>query len=394
MVADIDQTGLVAFARDLVRTPSVSGAEKDAVELAAERLRALGFDDVAIDQAGNAVGYLGSGQCPRVLIDGHIDTIPLHSPRQWTVDPFGGEIVDGRLFGLGICDEKASIAAAAYGLAAQHAASPVRGTIAFVASVCKEAVEGAALRAVVQRFAPDLAITTEPTDTRLSIGQRGRARLWARITGRAADAARASDGLNAAEAIAAMITSVRDLERPAHPGLGQRDITCIDIASVPYPSVATVPGEALARFDCRILPGESAESLVAILRESAAAGLSGWPEQPEVEVGVADAECVTWTGERFSAPVFEAAWCTGADSALVSRAQAALTAAGLEPSPTYYSRSTNGSCLAGAAGIPTIGFGVGLEQVAHQIDEYVTLDSLHRGARGYAALAAAELGQR
>jgi acetylornithine deacetylase/succinyl-diaminopimelate desuccinylase-like protein len=66
----------------------------------------------------------------------------------------------------------------------------------------------------------------------------------------------------------------------------------------------------------------------------------------------------------------------------------AVAAAGLEPSPTYYSLSTNGSYLAGVAGIPTIGFGVGHERTAHQIDEYVTLGSLRNGARGFAALAA------
>jgi acetylornithine deacetylase/succinyl-diaminopimelate desuccinylase-like protein len=38
------------------------------------------------------------------------------------------------------------------------------------------------------------------------------------------------------------------------------------------------------------------------------------------------------------------------------------------------------------AGIPTIGFGVGEEHMAHQVDEYVTVDSLRRGARGFAAI--------
>ncbi len=41
-------------ARDLAQTLSVSGAERDAVELAAARFRALGFDDVEIDRVGNA----------------------------------------------------------------------------------------------------------------------------------------------------------------------------------------------------------------------------------------------------------------------------------------------------------------------------------------------------
>ena len=42
--------------------------------------------------------------------------------------------------------------------------------------------------------------------------------------------------------------------------------------------------------------------------------------------------------------------------------------------------------LSGVAGIPTIGFGVGYEHMAHQVDEYVTLDSLLNGAQGFAAL--------
>ncbi len=50
MVAEVDAPGLVAFARDLARTPSVSGAGRD-VELAAERFRALGFQN-----AGFGVG--------------------------------------------------------------------------------------------------------------------------------------------------------------------------------------------------------------------------------------------------------------------------------------------------------------------------------------------------
>jgi putative selenium metabolism hydrolase len=394
MSPDIDESALIEFATELARTPSVSGSERAAVELAAARFRALGFDDVEIDRAGNAVGYIGSGSGPRLLIDGHIDTIPLHSAERWTVDPFGGRIIDGRLFGLGICDQKASIAAAAYGLAAARRAGVLGGsgsgvgTVALVASVCEEACEGAALASVAERFTPDMAITTEPNDTRLCIGQRGRAKLWVRVTGRACHAGHSGEGVNAAEALAEVIAEVRRVAPPTHPRLGRRDITCIDIASSPYPSVSTVPGEALARFDCRFLPGETPESLCGVLRDCAAAALAGWPEQPVVEVGVVDASFTTWTGASFSVPEFEPAWWTDEDSDLVTGAQKALSTAGLSAAPTHYSFCTNGSYLAGVAGIPTIGFGVGLEHIAHQADEYVTLDSLRKGARGFAAIAA------
>jgi putative selenium metabolism hydrolase len=392
MARPIDTQNLLLFARRLASTPSVSGCERTAVEATAAEMVALGFDDVYIDSVGNCVGILGSGAGPRLLIDGHIDSIPLHSESKWTVDPFGGTIRDGRLYGLGICDQKASIAAAAYGLAAAVKGSEGAGRVALVASVNEEDLEGAALSSVVDSFQPTWAITTEPSDTRLCIGQRGRAKIAVTVTGRACHAGHAAHGVNAAEALAALVVALRDADHPVHPTLGRRDITCIDIVSEPYPSVSTVPGQALARFDCRFLPGETAESLIATLRAAATAAWAHWPEPPGIAVSVVQAEFHTWQGQGFSLPELELAWWTPSDHPLVRGATAALVAAGLDPTPTHYSFCTNGSYLAGERGIPTVGFGVGEEHIAHQVDEYVTIDSLTAGAAGFAALAAQLVG--
>jgi putative selenium metabolism hydrolase len=378
---------MIELARQLAATPSVSGNEGAAVALVEGELRALGFEDVRVDPAGNVVGELGSGDGPRLLIDGHIDSIPLHSADQWTVDPFGGEIRDGRLYGLGICDQKASIAAAAYGVATAHLGYPLDGRVAVVASVCEEEMEGQALAGVIDAFEPDIVITTEPSDTRLVIGQRGRAKAFARVIGRACHAGHSTEGVNAAEALAALIMELAAVEHPTHPQLGRRDLTCIDIASWPYPSVSTVPGRAEARFDCRFLPGETAESILALLVGAAAAAWTGWSEAPQLEVGLVDATFSTWTGAQFSADEFAAAWWTDETTEVVGRAKAAMSDAGLDPTPTHYSFCTNGSLSAGLRGIPTIGFGVGVESMAHQVDEHVTVDSLVAGTHGFAALA-------
>jgi len=390
----IDDESLIRFAVALARTPSVSGGEGAAVEMTATQLERLGFSDVSIDDSGNCVGILGRPDGPRLLVDGHIDSIPLHSEDKWTVDPFGGEIRDGRLYGLGICDQKGSIAAAAHGLAALFADPDSRpaGQVALVASVNEEDVEGAALAEVVASFQPTWAITTEPSDTRLCIGQRGRAKVAVTITGRACHAGHSSEGVNAAEALGAMVDAVRALAHPTHPRLGRRDITCIDVASWPYPSVSTVPGRALARFDCRFLPEETPATLMATLRAAADEAWASWPEHPEIEIELVVADFATWKGKQFCVPEFEAAWWTDEKSDLVRGAQAGLIQAGLDPSPTHYSFCTNGSYLAGAAGIPTIGFGVGEEHIAHQVDEYLTLTSLRRGAAGFAAIAVQLLG--
>ena len=393
LVAHTDNAVLVDFARELARTPSTSGTEQAAVQLAARRFEMLGFDHVEIDATGNAIGIVGSGSGPRLLIDGHIDSIPLHSEQRWTVDPYGAQIIDDRLYGLGICDQKGSIAAAAVGIgAARSAFGPFAGTVALIASVCEEEVEGAALAPFTESFEPDFAITSEPSDTRLCIGQRGRAKVELNVTGRACHAGHRSEGVNAAEAMAVIVCEVRELVHPVHELLGKRDITCIDMASWPYPSVSTIPGEAIARFDCRLLPGETSDTLLEAIRSCCERALAGWTEAPKIEVSLVKAEFDTWTGSQFSVSEFEPAWCIEEESELVRMAVAGLESVGIDSTPTHYSFCTNGSYLAGEKGIATVGFGVGMAHMAHQVDEFVTLDSLRRGALGFAGICSQVVG--
>src|SRR4051812_43022235 len=48
---------------------------------------------------------------PRVVLNGHMDTVPVGDPASWSVDPHGAEIRDGRLYGRGACDMKAGLTA-------------------------------------------------------------------------------------------------------------------------------------------------------------------------------------------------------------------------------------------------------------------------------------------
>jgi putative selenium metabolism hydrolase len=381
----VDDTALVELATDLARTASVSGTEGAAVSLVTTAMTRAGFKSVEIDGNGNAVGVLGPRGGPTIMIDGHIDSIPLHSAERWTVDPFGGEVRDGNLYGLGICDQKASIAAAVWGVAA--AVKELSARVVVVASVCEEEMEGGALAEPIAALLPDAFVTSEPNDTRLCIGQRGRAKIEVRVTGRACHAGHAAVGLNAAHAMAALINEVGRIDHPTHPRLGRRDLNCIDVHSEPYPSVSTIPGGVTARFDCRFLPGETPESVVNLLVDAAGRSWAGWREQPGLEVALVESAFETWTGRGFALPEYAAAWWTPEDSALVRAATSALSSVGLDPTPTHYSFCTNGSYAAGLCGIPTIGFGVGVESMAHQVDEHISLTSLRAGAQGYAALA-------
>jgi putative selenium metabolism hydrolase len=385
----VDESMTIELARRLAMTPSESGSEGAAVEVVADAMRQAGMS-VTIDRSGNAIGTIGRGiaGAPRLLIDGHIDTIPLHSHEKWTVDPHGGLIDGGRLYGLGICDQKGSIAAAVGGVAAvSEQLAAADGLVAVVASVCEEHMEGAGLEEVIAFIAPTAVITTEPSDARLMRGQRGRAKITLEIVGRACHAGHVGEGINAAAALALAIVAIGELPPVNDINLGRRDITVIDVHSLPYPSVSTVPGRAIARFDCRFPPGDDLLSLMAVIDKTARDAVASWPEAPEITVSPVHADFASYTGQAFSLDEFAAPWWT--DGPLLSQAEQALEEVGLDPAPLHYSFCTNGSYTAGICNIPTIGFGAGEEHLAHQVDEHIYLDSLLRTAQGLAAIAVA-----
>jgi len=364
----VDDAALLAFLQDLVRLESTPGREEQVVLRVVEEMRSLGFDEAAVDGAGNAVGRIGDGGTS-LLIDCHIDTIPLREPERWSHPPLAAEVDGGRLYGLGVCDMKASAAACLYGAA--RMAGKLRGrpgTLWISCSVAEEMMEGAALAEAVDRINPDLVVIGEPTDLRLCIGQRGRAKLEVLVTCASSHAGHPEIGINAAERMAEYIGAAAALEHPVDPILGPRLLTCIDVHSEPYPSVSTVPATCLARFDCRFGRGETEESLLDLMRGIGAVW-SGSRRPPELDCHLYLAEFETYPGRRYSVPEFAAAWYTDPGSAPVRAALAGLEAAGLPAVTATYGFCTNGSLTAGLRGIPTIGYGVGREQEAHVVDE-------------------------
>ena len=53
----------------------------------------------------------GADHSRRIMLAAHNDTVAVGDPKNWTVDPFGGEIRDGKIWGRGACDDKYGIAA-------------------------------------------------------------------------------------------------------------------------------------------------------------------------------------------------------------------------------------------------------------------------------------------
>jgi acetylornithine deacetylase/succinyl-diaminopimelate desuccinylase-like protein len=289
---------------------------------------------------------------------------------------------------------KASAAAVIYGVARLFAAGRVpHGTVHVVSSIAEEMMEGAALAYTFDRCKPDVALIGEPTDLRLAFGQRGRAKIEVDVTGAASHAGHPEVGVNAVELMAQFVTSVAAIDHPTHPILGARTATCIDIHSEPYPSVSMVPATCRARFDCRFGPDETKETLMAMLAEHKSVW-RGARRQPELDVHMYVAEFETFNGTRYSVPEYAPAWLTSPESDVVQACLAGLREAGLPAETSTYGFCTNGSLTAGLRRVTTVGYGIGHEEVAHTVDEYIEIDKLYQGTAGYTAIVASLLASR
>ena len=166
---------LVEFAAVLVQTPSVLGNEAEVATAVSTEMERLGYDEVAIDSTGNAVGVVqGALEGPTILFDAHMDTVDVEPRESWSRDPFSGAVQDGKLYGRGSSDMKGALAAMVYA-AARLDRSRMAGRVVVSASVGEEIVEGLALKRVMDRHRPDYVVIGESSDLNLVRAGRGRA---------------------------------------------------------------------------------------------------------------------------------------------------------------------------------------------------------------------------
>jgi succinyl-diaminopimelate desuccinylase len=230
----------VAFAADMVRIPTVNppgDAYEDCARLIGERLARGGFEVEYLPAEGspehtpahprvNVVGArAGAGGGPLLHLNGHTDVVPAGAG--WTVDPFGGVILDGRLYGRGSCDMKAGIAAAVYAAEAiRRAGVRLAGTIEVSGTVDEESggfagVAWLAQQGRVARGRTDYVIIPEPLNVdRICIGHRGVYWFEVVVHGRIAHGSMPFLGISAIERMGSVLEAFRTELLPA---LGGRE---------------------------------------------------------------------------------------------------------------------------------------------------------------------------
>ncbi len=202
----------------------------------------------------------GSGKGRSLILNGHVDTVPLGDRGQWTHDPLGGEIADGKLFGRGTCDMKAGVAAMI--LAVQflrEAGFGLAGDLTIQSVVDEEGGGNGTLACVVEGYKADGAIVTEPTSLHVKPASRGVFLLKVDVEGRSTHAALKWTGVNAVEKAVKIIQGMYELE---HLWLAKRNNPLLPSPTITLGEIhgglagAIVPGECTMKFDVKYLPVE------------------------------------------------------------------------------------------------------------------------------------------
>lgn len=360
----------VSLTQAFVRIPSLSGQEQAMADFVQQVMRELGFDQISVDDKGSVLGFVGPAQAPLALLfDAHMDVVPIAGT--WTVEPFGAQIKDGRMYGRGTSDMKAGLAAALCGAAAAARSGTLKQRIAVSASVMEEVIEGYALSHALEQCTPGAVVICEPSRLRIMVGQKGRQEILLRLQGRPAHAALPHLGVNPIQAAARAILALQTLDLPKDAQVGQALLVPTDIISDPHPSISLIPSSVTVRFDRRTLVGESSESVLKEMEQCLqGAGVEGF------SLELVDSQVQTYTGQQASPERDLPAWRLDESAPLAQAMVQAVQQAGRVVEMDTWWFCTNGSESAGRRGIPTIGLGPGEEAQAHTADESVAIDDV------------------
>lgn len=319
----------------------------------------------------------GKGKGPRLLLNGHVDTVPLCDG--WTVDPYAGIEKDGRVYGLGSLDMKAGIAACVVFLEAMvKAGVELSGDIIFTAVSDEEGPFGLGTHYTIldgivdgcdYALVPEPAAPFAPGEEKFpcaALGSRGTAVYFVTVRGKSAHGANPEKGINAVEDAARIIcalTEKLDLGRHAQLGDGTMCITNLKGGD----KYLLVPEEASFTVYRHTVEGNAAKALREVREIVAGLALQSRVEIKLRDLPHPDAYFMPWTVDENNAIVH-------------SLANGCRQVTGTEMKITYFRSESDANHIASRLKIPTVIFGPDGANY-HAADEYVEIDSMVNTAK-------------
>lgn len=368
----------VALLQALIRCQSVTPADAGALDVLVQALEPLGFtchrlrfEQPGTDAVENLFARRGTGG-PHLCFAGHTDVVPPGDRAGWTVDPFGGEIIDGRIYGRGACDMKGGVAAFVAAIAQVIDSLPADASLSLLITGDEE---GPAINGTVkvlewmaaQGHVPDACILGEPTNpTKLGqtikIGRRGSCNGRLTVFGVQGHSAYPHLADNPLPRLVQMLDRLASTTLDtgnAHFQASTLALTSIDVGNT---ATNIIPAKATAAFNIRFNNQHTGATLKAWVEEICTAVGGRW----ELEWYV--------SGEAFLTP-------PGPFSALVAEAVQQVT--GSTPELNTTGGTSDARFI--RAYCPVVEFGL-VGQSMHKADEHAAVADLQALTQIYALL--------
>ncbi len=415
------EKAMTKFLRELVRIPGESCDEKGHVERIAEEMKAVGFDKVEIDPMGNILGYMGTGK-DLIAFDAHIDTVGIGNRAIWEFDPYEGFETETEIGGRGSSDQLGGIVSLVYGAKIMKDLGLLtdKYRVLVAGTVQEEDCDGLCWHYIIKEgnIRPEFVVSTEPTDSGIYRGHRGRMEIRVDVQGISCHGSAPERGDNAIYKMAEIIFNIRDLnnndasddreikglvkmlEEKYNPEykeanfLGRGTITTSQIFFT-SPSRCAVADSCAISLDRRMTAGETWESCLDEIRALPAVKKYG------AKVSMYNYERPSYTGLVYPIECYFPTWVIPEDHLVTRSMEAAYinlygtersgspetdAARKARPLIDKWTFSTNGVSIMGRHGIPVIGFGPGAESQAHAPNERSWKEDLVKCAAVYAAL--------
>jgi len=410
-VADIDRDRLIDDLETLVRIESITGSEENIADWAAGALLELGLrvevarsdlerlrddpawpgEEMERTTLPIVVGRAGSADGRRLILSGHLDVVPPGDPASWTVDPWGAEIREDRLYGRGACDMKggvAAILAAVRSLGVDGSLHRLDGELMVVLVPSEEDGGQGTLGAIRSGATADMAIITEPSQLDVVVAHAGAITFRLTVPGRAAHASQRREGISALDKLFELTRALEGDERRRNEAETDPLMTALGL---PYPTIigiveggewaSTVLDKVVAygRYGVKLgqSPAEAEADLRAAIAEACATDRFLRDHPATVEI----------TGGRFGSARVPS------DHPLPTRlADVVERVTGRRPALLGEPYGADMQMFVNHGDTPCVIFGPGDVRVAHSADEHVPLDEVETCARVLAEWVRSEIG--
>jgi succinyl-diaminopimelate desuccinylase len=333
------------------------------------------FSDEDTPDIDNLYARLGTG-APHFCFAGHTDVVPVGDEAAWSVDPFGGEIRSGKLFGRGAADMKGSIASFVAAASRLVREGKVKGSISLLITGDEEGpgINGtkkvlAALKARGERI--DHCLVGEPTCVKtlgdmVKIGRRGSINGWLTVRGMQGHVAYPHLADNP---VPRLLEMLRRLDAHVLDGGNENfqpsnfEITSVDVGNQ---TTNVIPGTARAMMNIRFNDTHTGAALEAWMR--------GVFDQVVQEMGGAYEFKAQISGEAFITK-------PGHFSAMIAKAVESVT--GIAPELSTSGGTSDARFIRAHA--PVVEFGLANETM-HKVDEHVPAGDIGKLANIYEAI--------